>query len=75
MEKEKSFNKIAIKKNTKKSEGLGIVLFKSIRKCKRRNKGNFTSKSNSNKIMLCGGQHFVLCFLAATKLYSKQTRN
>ena len=29
--------------------------FKSIRNCKRHNKGNFTSKSNSNKIMLYGG--------------------
>ena len=31
----------------------GIVLFKSLRNCKRRNKWNFTSKSNSNKIKLC----------------------
>ena len=34
---------------------LKIVLFKSLRNSKRRNKGNFTSKSNSNKIKLCGG--------------------
>ena len=36
--------------------------FKS-RKCKRHNKRNFTLKSNSNKIMFCGGggkHHFVL---------------
>ena len=32
-----------------------IVLFKSLRNSKRRNKLNFTSKSNSNKIKLCGG--------------------
>ena len=32
-----------------------IVLFKSLRNSKRCNKGNFTLKSNSNKIMLCGG--------------------
>ena len=40
---------------------LTLVLFKSLRNCKRRNKGNFTSKSNSNKIMLCrgGGQHYL----------------
>ena len=31
-----------------------IVLFKSLRNRKRRNKGNFTSKSNSNKLKLCG---------------------
>ena len=62
MVKEKSYNKIAIKKNTKKSEGLGIVLFKWIRKCRRRNKGNFTSKSNSNMIKLGGGggQHYLV---------------
>ena len=32
-----------------------IVPFKSLRNCKRPNKGNITSKSNSNKIMLDGG--------------------
>jgi hypothetical protein len=32
----------------------GIVLFESLRNCKRRNKGNFTLKSNSNNIMMCG---------------------
>ena len=39
-----------------------IVLFKSLRNSKRRNKGNFTSKSNSNKIKLCGGggQHYLV---------------
>ena len=31
-----------------------IVLFKSIRNSKRRNKGNFTLKSNSNKIKFVG---------------------
>ena len=35
---------------------LELVLFKSLRNCIRRNKGNFTLKSNSNKIMLCGGE-------------------
>ena len=34
---------------------LRLVLFKSLRNCKRRIKGNFTLMSNSNKIMLCGG--------------------
>ena len=29
-----------------------MVLFESLRNSKRRNKGNFTSKSNSNKIKL-----------------------
>ena len=33
-----------------------IVLFKSPRNCKRCDKGNFTLKSNSNKIMLGGGR-------------------
>ena len=39
-----------------------IVPFKSLRNSKRRNKGNFTSKSNSNKIELCGvgGQHLTI---------------
>ena len=32
-----------------------IVPFKVLKNCKRRNKGNFTLKFNSNKIMLCGG--------------------
>ena len=32
-----------------------IVLFKLLRNSERRNKENFTSKSNSNKIKLCGG--------------------
>ena len=37
-----------------------IVLFQSLRNCKRRKKGNFMLKYNSNKIMLCGGggQHY-----------------
>ena len=39
---------------------VGIVLFKSLINSKRGNKGNFTSKSNSNKIMLCGQHHLVL---------------
>ena len=36
--------------------------FKSLRNCERRNKGNITMKSNSNKIMLCwaGGQHYLV---------------
>ena len=39
-----------------------IVLFRSLRNSKRRNKGNFTSKSNSNKKKLCGGggQHYLV---------------
>ena len=39
-----------------------MVLFKSLGNFKRRNKGNFTLKSNSNKIMLCGGggQHYLV---------------
>ena len=39
-----------------------IVLFKSLRNSERRNKGNFTSKSNSNKIKLLGGegQHYLV---------------
>ena len=39
-----------------------IVLFKSLRNSKRRNKVNFTSKSNSNKIKLRGGggQHYLV---------------
>ena len=32
-----------------------IVLFKALKNSKRRNKGNFMSKYNSNKIKLCGG--------------------
>ena len=38
-----------------------MVLFKSLRNCKRLNKGNFMSKSNSNKIKFCGGwgQHYL----------------
>ena len=39
-----------------------IVLFKSLRNCKRRNKGNFTAKSNSNKIKLCGGGDNIVLF-------------
>ena len=39
-----------------------IVLLKSLRNSKRRNKGNVTSKSNSNKKKLCGGggQHYLV---------------
>ena len=39
-----------------------IVLFKSLRNGKRCNKGNFMLKSNSNKIMLCGGggQYYIV---------------
>ena len=41
---------------------LRIVLFKSLRNIKRRNKGNFMSNSNSNMIKLCGGggQHYLI---------------
>ena len=47
-----------------------IVLFKSLRNSKRRNKGNFTSESNSNKIKLFGGggQHY-LVLNKISKLY------
>ena len=41
-------------------------VFMSLRKCKRRNKGNFTLKSNSNKIMVCGGSNIL--FLSRFKL-------
>ena len=39
-----------------------IVLFKSLRNYKIRNKGYFTLRSNSNKIMLCrgGGQQYLI---------------
>ena len=39
-----------------------IVLVKSLRNCKRCNKGNFTLKYNLSKIMLCGvgGQHYLV---------------
>ena len=37
------------------SKRINSVIFKSIRNGKRRNKGNFTSKSNSNKIKFSGG--------------------
>ena len=39
-----------------------LVLFKSPGNSKRRNKGNVMSKSNSNKIKLCGGwgQHYLV---------------
>ena len=37
-----------------------IVLIKSLRNSKRRNKENFTLKSNSNKIKLCGATLSVL---------------
>ena len=39
-----------------------IILFKSLRNSKRLDKGNFTSKSNSNKIKLCGvgGQYYIV---------------
>ena len=45
-----------IRKQKVKRHCLNIVLFKSIslRNCKRRNKENFTLKSNWNKIMLGG---------------------
>ena len=39
-----------------------IVLFKQLKNCKRRNIGNYMLKSNSTKIMLCGGvgQHYLV---------------
>ena len=47
------------------------VLLKSIRNSKRRNKGNFTSKSNSHKIRLCGGagQHYLVLNTISTLLF------
>ena len=36
-------------------KNLRIVIFKSLRNCIRPNKGNFTLKFNSNKIMMCVG--------------------
>ena len=50
---------------------LGIVLFKSLGKCKGLNKGNFTLKSNSNKIMLCGsgGKHYLLLNKISTEQF------
>ena len=48
-----------------------IVLFKSIRNCKRRNKGNFTLKFNLNKIILCrgGGKHYLGLNKISTQLF------
>ena len=45
-----------------------IVLFKSLINLKRRNIGNLTLKSNSNKIMLCGGgwQHYLVLYKIST---------
>ena len=39
-----------------------IVLFKSLRNSKSCNRGNFTSKSNSNKIKLFGGGGNIILF-------------
>ena len=47
-------------KSVRSQPAFTIVLFKSLRNSKRRNKGKFTSKSNSNKIKLCGGQHYLV---------------
>ena len=47
--------KISFFKSFTISNRLKKYYFKSLRNCKRRNKGNFTLKSNSNQIMLCGG--------------------
>ena len=41
-----------------------LVLLKSLRNCKRRNKGNFTLKSNSYKIMLWVGIAYLCNFLS-----------
>ena len=51
-------------------ETMKIVLFKSLRNSKRRNKGNFTSKSNSNKIKLCGGGGNIILFLIRFQRYN-----
>ena len=48
--------------------GKRIVLFKSLRNCKKRNRGNITLKSNPNKMMLCWGggkYHLVLIKISA----------
>ena len=44
------------------SQSLKIVLFKSLRNSNKRNKRNFTLKSNSNKVMLCWvwRQHYLV---------------
>ena len=51
-----------IKTNLYLSTVKSLVLFQSLRNSKRRNKVNFTSKSNSNKKKLCGGggQYFLV---------------
>ena len=49
------FMVIKSKSYYKRTEYLVILLFKSLKSYKRRNKGSLTSKSNSDKIMLCGG--------------------
>ena len=56
------FNGEILLKNHKLYIKFSIVLFKRLSNSKRRNKGNFTSKSNSNKIKLCGGggQHYLI---------------
>ena len=50
-------------------------LFRNFRNCKRRNKGNFTLKFNSNKMMLCwgGGQHYV-CIKRYDSMYVTHCR-
>ena len=55
-------NKLVFFKSLKICKRRKIVLFKSLKSCKRRNKGNFMLKSNSNKILLCGGgeQHYLV---------------
>ena len=47
----------------KNGHWIHIVLFKSLRKCKRRNKDNFTLSFIWNKIMLCGGWGAITCFI------------
>ena len=47
-----------------------IVLFKSLRNSKRHNKGNFMSKSNSNKIKLCGGGGNIILFWKRFQRYN-----
>ena len=53
---------IYVQERMKVAYRITIVLFESLKNCKRRKKGNFTSKSNSNKIKLCGGggQHYLV---------------
>ena len=64
------YNQIMIKLRTNERLWRGIVLFKSLRNSKRRKKGNFTSKSNSNKIKLCRGGGNIILFKIRFQRYN-----